>query len=208
MWQCSRKICEVSPDQETVALAGQIRSGLVKCFPAPSNDGVVSAVQQATTSHPCVQNEWTGIMNINPDGLALIQGYDLWFTSNATGKWRIWRLQSATEWFAATTISLDRRTMSTISLCQAVSPDGAKVAFSAGICFSTGSVRPAIFTSRTSQTRAVQRLTHSALDEYHPTWSPQGDLTVYHAGIARTANDPGINYGLWTLNVSSGQATN
>ena len=53
--------------------------------------------------------------------------------------------------------------------------------------------------------RHVQQLTDSCLDAYSPSWSPDGKTIAFHAGIWDQPNCPNTYFGIWVIDICTGQ---
>ena len=145
-------------------------------------------------------NEWAGLVDVDPRGLAIIEGYDLWFSCKATGRWQIWRLDSNSGLTQPVQFEMDRVTTQLDQFVPAISPDRRKIAFAAG-----DSDRPArnIYLANIDGSD-VQKLTNAPYDSYHPTWSPDGQKLVYSAERPADTKGARLEYGIWVIDLKQG----
>ena len=148
---------------------------------------------------PTCTNSWTGVIDVNSKGMAVIKGYDLWFTSFAQKRWKIYRLDGQSGNISP--FHFKREALALDQFVPSISPDGTEIAFSAGSCSDPHSCSRNVYIADLDGTH-VRQLTHSKLDVYHPSWSPDGKWLAYSAQSYQGSGNQ-KKYGIWVMDLRS-----
>lgn len=202
--QCKRMMQEeydAAPSPETTTLYRLLQQSLFP--PQKATKGVNEQRQPRRFFSDLVD---PGILSVEPQGLSIINGYDLWFTSKATGRWQIWHLDSRAGVCAPITFDLVDESRQYHQYVPALSPDRKQIVFAAGFCLPSGRCVRNLFIANSDGTN-TRRLTRSLLDEYHPVWYPRlgHQWLTYHAGISATDRDAGENFGIYVMDLATQQ---
>jgi Tol biopolymer transport system component len=154
---------------------------------------------------PATPNPWVGVIDLDPRGLEVIQGYELWFSSLAGNRWQIWRLDSQTRHFQRAQLDMPLERQLLDQFVPAISPDGSTIALAIGPCQEGGYCARDLYLAAVDGGN-VRRLTDTnCLDEFHPNWSPDGQFLTYFAGIWGAPNCPNVTHGIWVMDFSIGE---
>jgi len=159
-------------------------------------------ISNPTTPTP---NPWAGIIDLDNRGLDLIQGYELWFSSLAGNRWQIWHLDSQTGEINRIPLDVPAEQALIDQFVPSVSPNGEKMALSIGPCEEGGHCDRDLYLANVDGSNVVQLTNDNCLDEFHASWSPNGQFLTYFAGIW---NDPVCSnspHGIWVMNVGTGE---
>lgn len=143
-----------------------------------------------------------GIIDVNQQGLSLIRGYDLWFTGQVANQTQIWRLDGQSGVVQPVHFDLTVNVRHYDQFAPALSPDGAKIVFALGASDPANPCNRDLYLADVNGMH-VERLTNSALDAYHPSWSHDGKYLAYHMGKPMTADSSAINYSIWVMNMDT-----
>ncbi|MEZ4861090.1 MAG: hypothetical protein R3C14_07285 [Caldilineaceae bacterium] len=156
-----------------------------------------------------------GIFNFHPDRLAVIEGYDLWFSSSAQGHWQIWRLDTQSGVALPVEFAIPWEQQKQDLLVPAISISNAKIAFAMDAIHSSNAYNRDLYVAKLDGTD-VRKVTHLPLDTYHPSWVPDGEgkggerhnqnNIVYHVEIDEKSTSQLRQHGIWITNVDTGQS--
>lgn len=149
-------------------------------------------------------NPWAGIIDLESEGLAAIQGYELWFSSLAGNRWQIWHLNPQNGAVQKIQFDMPPEKQLLDQYVPSISPDGSKIAMAVGPCEARGHCARDLYLANIDGT-GVRQLTNSeCLDEFHPSWSPDGTKLTYFSGIWNSPRCNNVAHGIWVMDVESG----
>lgn len=174
-------------------------------WPFASNDSGSEPIVTPINDTPPTLNPWVGIMDLEKDGLELIRGYELWFSSLAGNRWQIWHLDPQTANISRIAFTLPDEQAVLDQYVPAVSPDGKKMVISIGPCEEGGHCDRDLYMANVDGSDVLQLTDDQCRDEFHASWSPNGQLLTYFAGIWDDPNCTNDPHGIWVLDITTGE---